>query len=52
MARSIKETPILTGADAERFMRIVNAPRKETASRRAQISNAYRAISKMMQSPR
>lgn len=50
MARPIKETPILKGADAERFIEhmMTSDERKETSEERAKRIAAYETIKKMM----
>lgn len=41
MARSIKETPILTGKDAERFLRLMNQSRPETKEKMEEMRRDY-----------
>lgn len=48
MARPIKETPILSGEDARRFVELMNTPRPESAERKTQIKAAYDTVMKMM----
>lgn len=50
MARPIKETPILTGKDAERFIEhmLRSDERKETPEERDKRMAAYETIKKMM----
>ncbi len=50
MARPIKDTPILRGKDAERFVKRMMCAdeRKETAEKRARRVAAYETIKKMM----
>ena len=48
MARPIRETPILTGKDAARFIELMNTPRPETEERKAQIRASYETVMKML----
>ena len=48
MARPIKETPILFGADARRFEERMHNPPKVSAEKRAQIRRSYETVTKMM----
>lgn len=44
MARPIKETPILYGKDAERFIERMNHPRKVSSEERERIRENYEFI--------
>ena len=48
MARPIKETPVLCGEDARRFVELMNTPRPETPERKEQINAAYETVMKML----
>lgn len=48
MARPIKETPILFGADAKRFEVRMKNPPKVSPEKRAQIRKSYETVMKMM----
>lgn len=41
MARPIRETPVLTGKDAERFLRLMNEPRPETKKKMEEMKRDY-----------
>ena len=51
MAKPIKETPVLKGKDAERFMEemVKNQTRKATEDEKRKISESYRRISEVAQ---
>ncbi|MBD5230928.1 MAG: hypothetical protein HDS66_02065 [Bacteroidales bacterium] len=48
MARPIKETPILFGADAKRFEERMKNPPKISPEERARIDESYAAVMQMM----
>lgn len=48
MARPIKETPILYGADARRFEERMKNPPKVSPQKRADVRKSYETILKMM----
>lgn len=47
MARPIKETPVLDGEDARRFVELMNTPRPETIQQRARRKAVYETVKKM-----
>ncbi|MDE5887296.1 MAG: hypothetical protein K2J48_10155 [Muribaculaceae bacterium] len=47
MAKPIKETPILSGKDAERFVDLMNTPRPESEEAKSRRNRSYSAIKKM-----
>lgn len=49
MARPIKETPMLFGADARRFEERMKNPPKVSAEKRARIRASYEAVKKALQ---
>lgn len=48
MARPIKETPILYGADGRRFEERMQNPPKISSEKREQIRKSYETVIKMM----
>ena len=48
MARPIKETPVLFGADARRFEERMQNPPKVSSEKRDEIRNSYETVRKMM----
>lgn len=48
MARPIKETPILFGADGRRFEQRMQNPPKVSSEKKEQIRRSYEAVMKMM----
>lgn len=48
MARPIKETPVLEGEDARRFVELMNTPRPETPEQKARIDSAYDTVMRML----
>lgn len=47
MARPIKETPILFGEDAERFMKDMKEPKKAPQEEKLRIRRSYEKLKKM-----
>lgn len=47
MARPIKDTPVLKGEDARRFVELMETPRPETAEQKARRKAAYRTVKRM-----
>jgi hypothetical protein len=44
MATKIKDTPVLSGEDAIRFLKAIEKPEKVSESERQRIRNGYNAI--------
>lgn len=51
MAKPIKETPVLTGKDAERFAYAVEHPREVTKEEVARVQEVYERLSKVAAIP-
>lgn len=47
MARPIRETPVLSGEDARRFVELMNTPRPESPERKARRKAAYETVKRM-----
>lgn len=47
MARPIKDTPMLKGEDARRFVELMNTPRPESKEQRARRQASYKTVLSM-----